>query len=661
MKTGFQAALFGTLCLLITGCPGGSAPVTLTLFHTNDIHTHFRPAKIDPFGLGGLARMSTLLTRLRAQNPVSLTIDAGDWSEGTWYYSNDLGANMLRAFSLMKFDAVALGNHDFLSGPSKVIQVIQAAKPSFPVLAANLDASAFPQAQAFRQAVQSSTILDAGGLKVGVIGLTTFEYVYTSYMAPVKILNIVESATAAAAALRPKVDVLLITSHNSIDANLELAKLVPGIDAVISGHSHRKIPKAMMVQNAGREVPVVETGEWGKFLGELKLSVSKDTKQVSLQSYELHPVSADIPEDPQIAAFIDDQDRELSQRYGMIHEEVASADSDFQREDLMESPLGNLAVRAYRSATGADIAMDEVSLTGVALASGPVSRMDMHDVMPHIYNGDTGREWTLHTWNAKGSDLYVVAEAFYTLSSLMPLSTPIGWLSIDNAKVIWDPKAVFKNRPSPTVLSASGSTPAVKSILYAGRPLDPTARYKVGMTEGLLFAIRQANDKFHLNLDLSQVQDTGIETWRALVAFAQGAKRLELQEYKVGSRVNTVSADVAIYPYSVDWDRRKLSIEVANHGTQASGPGTVSCFAGLLNDLVAYGTSEQKWTAIGSAAVGPLQPAGTTANAQEVHIDWDASRLQPGYWPLRCVVTAQGDGYALNNEAHKVFYLPARN
>src|SRR5207248_7031931 len=117
-----------------------------TIFHTNDIHSHMRASRSVPFELGGLARLKTLLDSLRPQRESSITLDAGDWSEGAWYYSVDAGANMLQALDRLGFDATCLGNHDFLNGPDDVLTTIQKAGVSFPVLAANLDMSGYPSA-----------------------------------------------------------------------------------------------------------------------------------------------------------------------------------------------------------------------------------------------------------------------------------------------------------------------------------------------------------------------------------------------------------------------------------------------------------------------------------------------------------------------------------
>lgn len=623
------------------GCKDKS--VELTLFHTNDVHSHFRAERSDPFGLGGLARLSTLLTARRQAAPRSLTLDGGDFSEGTWHFSIDAGLNTLKIMGAMRYDAAAVGNHDFLTGP-QVVQDVASQSP-IPILAANLDPAAWNDPTGFRTAVPESVIREVGGIKVGIIGLTTFELLYDAYLRPVKIINPIDTATRVAKTLRPQVDVLLIVSHNAFDTNVELARAVPGVDAVISGHSHRKLPKAVVVQNAGRGVPVVETGEWAKFLGELTLLVDVERKWVRLKNYQLHAVTPDIPEDPEIASMVLEQDRILNDKFhDDIHRVIAHADMDLVQQDSQESPLGNLAVKAYRAATGAEVAMEEISLTGVSIAKGGATLYELHNVVPHIYDPATGKEWFLRVWNARGSDLSLAINVFYTISGLLPLGSPLGWLSIDGAEVVWDPKG----------REGSGRTGwnKVKSVTIGGEELDPGKRYRVALSDGLLFALTLANDKFGLGVDFSEMENSGVEAWQAVVDYATSVRELKKSDLRIGSYVHLPGSDAAIYYYGLDWDGTSLSAEVENQGlSRLEAGGALRCYSGVANDFIAYGTGEQKWTLIGEAAVPALEAGRSTV----LQIPWDQTKLPAGYLPVQCHLSSDGDRYETNNGASRVF------
>ena len=79
---------FVTAFLILSATPLAAAaePVSVTLLHTNDLHSHFR-AERTPLGLGGVARLKTMIPGLRAENPNCLLVDGGDWSEGNIYYN----------------------------------------------------------------------------------------------------------------------------------------------------------------------------------------------------------------------------------------------------------------------------------------------------------------------------------------------------------------------------------------------------------------------------------------------------------------------------------------------------------------------------------------------------------------------------------------------
>ena len=643
-----HAALMGMISIFAFACNSPSPPppisnvVQLEIFHTNDLHSHMKAPQTDPFGLGGLAKLSTLLTQLRAATPNSITLDAGDWSEGTWYYDLDEGANMLEIMSAMKYDAVCLGNHDFLQGPDQLIKTITKAKPSFPVLAANLDMSGYSNPASLLGALPQTFTKTVGGVRIGIIGLTTDGPLYGSYMAPVKVTTALQVASVQALKMRPNVDVLILVSHNDFSENQALAQYVPGVDVVISGHSHVKTPKAVLVTNAGRQVPVVETGSWGAFLGDMKLSVDLTHHTVTMSNYQLHAVTSSLADDPTVAAMVTAQDSALDTKFNLnVDQVVATSDASLLQQNISESLLGNLAVQSYRYATGADMALEEISLTGVSVPQGNVTIRNLHDVVPHIYNPAIGKEWTLNVWNALGSDILLISEAFYTTSGLMPLSSPLNWLSTDNAVIDWNP---------------SGPVPTITSIQIGGLLMNPTSRYTVAMTDGLLFAIQSANTQLHLGLDLSQVTNTGTEAWRAVLAYGESLQHLTLSQLGVGRTARTTTADLAIFYYDTTVDGKNLNVIVHNNGLITSQTSVLTCNSGKSNDSISYNsypTDLETWTKIGSVNVAAIAAGGTST----VSIPWNQSALAPGYWPVKCDLVTTSDPYDVDNHVLTVFHF----
>ena len=113
MEAALHVVLLSALFVVLAGnsgsCGGSAETVSFTLLHTNDIHSHTHEAKagteLNPFNLGGLARIKTLADRIRAAKPNVFMLDAGDWSEGTMPFTNDVGANMLRFMDAMGYNA----------------------------------------------------------------------------------------------------------------------------------------------------------------------------------------------------------------------------------------------------------------------------------------------------------------------------------------------------------------------------------------------------------------------------------------------------------------------------------------------------------------------------------------------------------------------------
>src|SRR5690606_35932003 len=134
------------------------------------------------------------------------------------------------------------------------------------------------------------------------------------------------------------------------------------------------------------------------------------------------------------------------------------------------------------------------------------------DVIPHVYRRATGKEWTIKIWTAKGSDLAVIANAFFTVPNLLPLRNT-GFLAMDGMEIVWAPK------------SPGNPAAHVQQILVGGAPLEFDRYYRVALTDGMLLALSIVDGLVDL-LDLSHVDETGIEGWRSVLAFGMNTRNL---------------------------------------------------------------------------------------------------------------------------------------
>ena len=140
----------------------------LTVLHTNDVHSYIDPFPADHprnANMGGVARRAALIETIRKENPNVLLLDAGDIFQGTPYFNYYGGELEFKLMSMMKYDASAIGNHDFDNG----LQGLYAQLPhaTFDFISANYD---------FKNTVMNGfvkpyKIFDKNGIKVGVFGL----------------------------------------------------------------------------------------------------------------------------------------------------------------------------------------------------------------------------------------------------------------------------------------------------------------------------------------------------------------------------------------------------------------------------------------------------------------------------------------------------------
>jgi len=140
---------------------------TITILHTNDTHSHIEE----------IARRVMIIKQVRKEvgRERLLLLDAGDVFSGTPYFTIYKGSADVRFMNYAGYDAMTLGNHEFDMGPKVLANFIEKAR--FPVLCANFD---FSKEEALRGKVKSWIILEKGGEKYGIFGLTTPETVEIS-------------------------------------------------------------------------------------------------------------------------------------------------------------------------------------------------------------------------------------------------------------------------------------------------------------------------------------------------------------------------------------------------------------------------------------------------------------------------------------------------
>lgn len=243
----------------LTPCPPGEkCQVRLTLLHSADIHSRLLPydlliTQVDgdlglgPTGevhnIGGAARMAYVMNREKARSERVVNLSGGDVFQGAPIFNFFNGEPEMRVESALGIDAMAIANHEFDRGPLTIYRQIQQ-WATFPVLAANyrFEDPSLPSSVPLGTAIQPFTVLNRGGLKIGVIGMGNLSSLTGIFDQPNKFgimpLNTTEVAQFYIDLLRPMVDVIVFTTHLGLEVDQRMIRETTGIDVVLGSHNH---------------------------------------------------------------------------------------------------------------------------------------------------------------------------------------------------------------------------------------------------------------------------------------------------------------------------------------------------------------------------------------------------------------------------------------
>ncbi|XP_047430370.1 5'-nucleotidase [Mugil cephalus] len=321
------------LLLLLLGFPVlPSAAWDLVLLHTNDVHarveeTSERSGKCGEGAscFGGVARRATEVKRIRASESNVLLLDAGDQFQGTVWFNLYKGAEAAHFMNLLRYDAMAFGNHEFDNGVQGLMKPFMQ-QIKCPVLSANIKPDE-TLSSTFGTTYSPYKILTVGGQRVGVVGYTSQETPALSK--PGTHVTFEDEVEA----LQPQVEKLQTLGVNKIIAlghsgflkDQEIAKRVRGVDVVIGGHTNTFLytgsppsiesPEGqypfMVRSEDGRQVPVVQAYAFGKYLGHLRVSFD-DSGNVLKSSGNPILLDSSIQQDPEVLAEVEEWKKQLA-------------------------------------------------------------------------------------------------------------------------------------------------------------------------------------------------------------------------------------------------------------------------------------------------------------------------------------------------------------
>ena len=251
----------------------------LVILHTNDTHSNIEPvASGKNKGLGGFQRRANYIQSVRDSVKNILLLDAGDYNQGTPYFTLFKGEAEVMLYNAMGYDAVCLGNHEFDNGEKQLAERL--AKAKYPTVCSNYDFSGSP----LKDIIKPYVIIEKGGKRIGILGLllNLNGYVSESARSGVKYLDVLKSANKTARFLKNKkdCDIVIALTHLGYEheegslspSDTDLASNSTNIDIIVGGHTHTFLKSPVVVKNrAGKGVLVTQMGTAGVFVGRIDL------------------------------------------------------------------------------------------------------------------------------------------------------------------------------------------------------------------------------------------------------------------------------------------------------------------------------------------------------------------------------------------------------
>ncbi len=455
--------------ILALSAGAAMADYSITILHTNDFHARFEPISRFDSGcsvednaegkcFGGSARLVTALDAAKARTNNWLLVDGGDQFQGTLFYTYYKGKVAAEMMNKMGYDAMTVGNHEFDDGPEVLRDFVNAVE--FPILMSNADISGEPL---LKDVIQKSVVIEKGGEKIGLIGLTPQDTVDLASPGPNVIFTEPSGAVQAEVdrLTEEGVNKIIVLSHSGYVADQRIAEAVTGVDVIVGGHSNTLLSNS--AEGAVGPYPTVVNGvqivqayAYGKYLGELNVTFD-DEGNVTETSGDLVVLDGTVAEDGTTKDRIAELAVPLEEiRQKVVAEAAAPIEGDRAICRVEECPMGNLVADAMLERVkdqGIQVAFANSGGIRASIDAGPVTMGEVLTVLPF--------QNTLSTFQAKGSTLLAALENGVSQVEEVAGRFP----QVAGMTFKWDPTA----EPGSRIVEA----------MVAGAPLDPDATYGI--------------------------------------------------------------------------------------------------------------------------------------------------------------------------------------
>ncbi len=493
--SGLVSVLLFSVLVSVTGlaAPDPDTGKQMEIMFLHDTHSHLDSFLTLEDGevatVGGFSQIKTLINEIKDKNPNALVLDAGDFSMGTLVQTiYDSEAAELRMLGALGCEVTTLGNHEFDYRSTGLAGTLNAAKKSGEPVPAmvlcNIDweameAEGLTEEQhllkdAFESyGLQDYILLDKGDVQIAVFGVFGVDSLACAPTCALKFRDASEAAAETVAEIRSNenVDMIVCVSHSGTNENESksedeiLAKNVPEIDLIISGHTHTTLTEP--IQHG--DTYIVSCGEYGKNLGTLSMTRKEDGRWI-IDSYNLIPVTPEIasdePTQEKIDSFMEIVDSVYLSSFGYTRNQVlAQNDVVFSNSsDLYDihtdHNLGNILSDAFlysvsNADTGDDNPVDfAIVPSGCVRDTLPKGDITVEDVF-NAYSLGIGSDgipgYPLISVYLTGKEIRTVTEIDASVSDLMPAAR----LYISGMNFSFNPHRIILNRTTDCYIPGS--------------------------------------------------------------------------------------------------------------------------------------------------------------------------------------------------------------
>ena len=466
----------------------------ITILHTNDLHSRlmgfapesgYSPLTTDnDKTVGGFARIAAIIkSQKEASSATTIVVDAGDFMMGTLFPSLEKKYGFqLRLMKEMGYDAVAVGNHEYEFGPEWLASVIRVSAQNGKIPDILIGNAVFDKKDHRDDALEKEVsdkiinrkmIFEKDGLRIGFFSILGKNAASVAPKArPVTFEKQSSFAKKMVKELRSeKCDVIICLSHSGVakqkngewgGEDADLAKKVKGIDIIIGGHSHTRLEKPLIVNGT----TIVQTGEFGQFVGSLSLSYSPG--KLTVTGYKLIPVDDRIRGDEKINQMIESQkkniDQEVLRPLGLNYSKpVAEAGFNIEGNDggdYVNSNLGPFIADAIHyyvnklNRKGTDVSMVAAGMIFDKILPGIQTVPDIFRIMPLGSGNDNVPGYALSRLYVTGRELKSILE----ILQIAGKSNAENYCYYSGIKVEYNPdKGLFKKIRKVEIVHADGT------------------------------------------------------------------------------------------------------------------------------------------------------------------------------------------------------------